>query len=144
MIDKHKLANDNILLWLGTTGGQDNIDNVLILAGGDVLFLKTVEKIPLWRPDVRKDLNSLDYKQFIQKYNMPIDNIELWNYFKRGVDSKELPAFSKINAHEEYKRMIRKYVHSTLQFKDPEAKIKVLDEIIRECETEKFKIQKKK
>ena len=47
---KYKLPNGNVLIWLGTGetwGRSEGVDNVLILEGGDVLFLKTTKVIPI-------------------------------------------------------------------------------------------------
>lgn len=78
-IEKYVLPNGNIFVWLGKWKKEEGaIDNVLILAGGDVLFLKIDKVLPLWRKEVRKDLVELDYRAFMEKYELPIDDWELY------------------------------------------------------------------
>ena len=54
------------------------MNNVLILVGGDVLFLRIDKILPLWKKEVQKDLVELDYKTFVEKYELPVDNWELY------------------------------------------------------------------
>ena len=62
---------------------KDNINNVLILAGGEVL-LKTTNILELYRKDIQTDVLTLKYEEFIAKYGLP-DNKELWAELKEGV-----------------------------------------------------------
>lgn len=58
------------------------------------LFLKTVKILPLYDEKIKRDLSSLDYEEFISKYNLP-SNVDLWKDLKKGIKSGEYPAFLK-------------------------------------------------
>ena len=61
---KYELPNGNIFIWLGRQKIYD-CENVLILAGGDVLFLKEVEI--LTENEIREDIKALSKEQFFIK-----------------------------------------------------------------------------
>ena len=65
---KYKLPNGNIFIWLGNQPIYD-CENVLILSGGDVLFLKRVRKE---RSEIiREDMNKLEKDEFLDKHEWP-------------------------------------------------------------------------
>jgi len=100
VLSKYRFSNGNIFIWLGKGGiwgkGQEKggIDNVLILAGGEVLLLKTVKVLPLYEEKVKEDIKTLKYEDFIEKYDLPTDG-DLWKDLKEGVESGEYPPFQK-------------------------------------------------
>jgi hypothetical protein len=65
---KHPLSNGDMLVWLGNQPIQ-GCEDVLLLASGDVLFLKPVAVLKA--SDVRQDVGVLDRRQFIEKYRWP-------------------------------------------------------------------------
>ena len=71
MQSKYELPNGNTLIWLG---GQPiyECEDVLILAGGDVLFLKPVRRLN--GIEVRIDSQTLECEQFLEKYEWPNDS----------------------------------------------------------------------
>lgn len=74
---KDKLLNDNIFIWFGTYD-EDLINNALILAGGDVLILKGIQKIELFKPQIKEDLLNMSVNDFIDKYNLiDFESIEI-------------------------------------------------------------------
>jgi len=92
------LPNENVFIWLGKGGmwGESGgMDNVLILAGGDVLFLKTIKAISLLKEGVKEDIKNLSYKEFNKKYELPV-NGEIWSELKRGVGGGRCPPFREI------------------------------------------------
>jgi hypothetical protein len=91
VLSEYKVENGNSIVWLGKggiwgNGEKDEINNVLILAGGEVLFLKTVNALELYRKEVRDDIFALSYEEFIGKYDLP-SNKELWSKLKEDVKS---------------------------------------------------------
>ena len=97
MLDKHVLRNGNVLIWLGTGSGWasgDSFDNVLMLTGGDLLFLRTAKSIPIADEKVRGDLFNLSHQDFVKKYDVPM-NHELWTDLKSGFQTGEYPLLSK-------------------------------------------------
>jgi hypothetical protein len=96
-LQKYSLPNGNTILWLGkggVWGSSDDLDNVMILTGGDVLFLKTIKTISLRDEEIREDLQKLSYEEFIKKYEVP-DKYEVWDELKRGIQSGEYPTFMR-------------------------------------------------
>ena len=96
-LQKYSLPNGNTILWLGkggVWGSSDGLDNVMILTGGDVLFLKTIKTISLRDEEIREDLQKLSYEEFIKKYEVP-DKYEVWDELKRGIQSGEYPTFMR-------------------------------------------------
>lgn len=65
---KYKLPNGNIFIWLGNQPIH-GCEDVLILYGGDVLFLKTIRKES--SESIRKDIEKLEKSAFLDKYEWP-------------------------------------------------------------------------
>ena len=92
VLSKYDLPNKNTVIWLGTGkiwgkgDGTSNMNNVLILAGGEVLFLKTVNTLDLAKKEVQRDILALKFEEFICKYGLP-NNEELWVELKEAVKS---------------------------------------------------------
>ena len=68
IVNKFKLPNDNTLIWLGNQP-ICGCENILILAGGEVLFLKTIKSISV--VDIQRDMEKLSHKEFFKKYEWP-------------------------------------------------------------------------
>lgn len=134
---KYKLPNGNVFIWLGRGGiwgKSEGVDNVLVLYRGDVLFLKTIKVIPLYREEVREDIKNMSYEEFAKKYELPA-NGDLWKELKEGIKMGRYPPFLE-NPEErvrEFRNMISAYITSILQLYDPEEKIRQLEAIIEEC-----------
>ena len=91
VLSKYDLPNENTIIWLGEgkvwgKGDGSNINNVLILANGEMLILKTVYTVDLTKKTVKKDILNLHYEEFICKYGLP-NNEELWSELKERVQS---------------------------------------------------------
>lgn len=116
-IFKWKLPNGNTFIWFGRGIGwkesKDNIDNALILAGGDLLFLKTAEYLSLIDKEVERDIKNLSYEEFIKKYNLKTLKHELWMEIKNGLETGEYPAFLREikNEIDDYEQMIYQYLN---------------------------------
>lgn len=65
---KYKLPNGNTLIWLGNQPIYE-CANVLVLAGGDVLFVKPVKKLEVKK--LQEDMKQLSQRQFFEKYGWP-------------------------------------------------------------------------
>jgi len=108
VLSKQELSNGNVFIWLGKGGiwgkgeESDDIDNVLILSGGEVLFLKAIKVMPLYEEKVRQDIRTLKYEEFTAKYNLPA-NIDLWKDLKEGAESGEYPPFLKAAQKEQHR-----------------------------------------
>ena len=145
VLTKYKLPNGNVLIWLGRGGiwgKSEGVDNVLVLAGGDVLFLKTVKIIELYKEKVREDIKSLSREEFAKKYEIP-GNGDLWKELKEGVKTGKYPPFLE-NLEErisDFKSMISLYITNILQIEDPDEKIRQLEEIIDKCRRNILKIR---
>ena len=95
VLSKYKLPNGNVFIWLGKGGiweKSEGVDNVLILNGGDVLFLKTMKVLPLYEEKVKQDLKNLGHEEFVKKYELPADG-DLLEDLKKGVITGEYPPF---------------------------------------------------
>jgi len=68
--DKYKLPNGNTLICLGDQPISE-CENVLILAGGDVLFLKPVKRLEVKK--LQQDMRVLGRQGFFEKYGWPND-----------------------------------------------------------------------
>jgi hypothetical protein len=91
VLSKYDLPNECTIIWLGEgkvwgKGDGSNINNVLILATGEVLVLKTVYTFDLSKKAVKKDILNLHFEEFICKYGLP-NNEELWAELKQRVES---------------------------------------------------------
>lgn len=69
IINKYLLPNGNVLLWIPNRR-EDNIDNVLILAGGEVLLLKSINHINMLYSYVRSDIKTLPFNELVKKYKL--------------------------------------------------------------------------
>ena len=65
---KNVLPNGNIIIWLGNQPIHD-CEHIVILSGGDVLFLKTERREDGAR--IRSDINTLDKDTFMKTYDWP-------------------------------------------------------------------------
>ena len=90
-LSKYDLPNESTIVWVGEgkvwgKGDGSNINNVLILASGEVLVLKTVYAFDLTKKAVKKDILNLHFEEFICKYGLP-NNKELWAELKQRVET---------------------------------------------------------
>ena len=67
-MNKYKMPNGNTLIWLGNQPIYE-CENVLILAGGDVVFLKPVRTLEAG--ELKRDLEQKDQQEFLKKYGWP-------------------------------------------------------------------------
>ena len=68
IVNKFKLPNNNTLIWLGNQPIYE-CENILILAGREVLFLKTIKEFNI--ADIQKDMEQLGHDKFFKKYGWP-------------------------------------------------------------------------
>lgn len=137
VLSKYILPNGNVFIWLGRGGiwGESKgIDNVLILAGGDILFLETSKCLSLSDPEIGNDIKNLSRGEFIKKYEMPV-NGDLWKELKQGVVAGEYPPFrQKTKARiGNFQTMISAYITNILHLKDRNERMRQLKVIIQEC-----------
>lgn len=134
---KYKLPNENVFIWVGKGGiwgKSEGVDNVLVLAGGEVLFLKTIETISLWDEKVKEDIKNMGHEEFAKKYKLPT-NGDLWSELKKGVEMGKYPPYLEgvEGRIREYQNMISAYIANISQLRDPDEKIRQLEAIIEEC-----------
>ena len=67
IVRRDELPNGNTFVWLGDK--KYGCEYVLVLAGGDALFLKPAKVLKA--SDVRQDVGLLDRRQFFEKYGWP-------------------------------------------------------------------------
>ena len=63
-----ELSNGNRLIWLGDQPIHD-CENVLLLTGGDVIFLKNEKRISGTK--IKTDIKKLNKAAFFNKYKWP-------------------------------------------------------------------------
>lgn len=68
IVNKFKLPNNNTLIWLGYQPIYE-CENILILAGREVLFLKTIKSFNV--EDIQRDMEELSHGEFFRKYEWP-------------------------------------------------------------------------
>ncbi len=145
ILSKYKLPNGNTFIWLGTGGvwgKSEGVDNAIILAGGDVLFLKTVKSLPLYEEKVKEDIKTLSCEEFAKKYDLPT-SVDLWKELKEGAEIGSYPPFLQ-NVEErmaDTRNMISMYITNILDLKEPKEKIKQLETIMHECQNNILKIK---
>jgi hypothetical protein len=71
IVNKLKLPNKNTLIWLGNQPIY-GCENILVLAGGDVLFLKPIKSFKV--RDIQRDMEQLSREKFFKKYEWPYDS----------------------------------------------------------------------
>lgn len=86
---KYKLPNKNTLIWLGNQPIY-GCENVLVLAGGDVLFLKPFKTYQI--TDIQRDIKELSHEQFFDKYEWPDNSSGNDLYLELG-KTDEYPSF---------------------------------------------------
>jgi len=84
---RFKLPNGNTLIWFGNQPIYD-CENVLILAGKEVLFLKTVKQVSIG--DIRQDMETLGRARFLKEYGWP-QNSSGYDLYRELKDKKEYP-----------------------------------------------------
>lgn len=67
---KYELPNGNIFIWLGNQPIH-GCENVLILSGGDVLFLRRSREEKSER--IKEDIKELEKVEFLDKYGWPLN-----------------------------------------------------------------------
>lgn len=89
LVHKYKLPNGNTLIWLGNQPIY-GCENVLVLAGGDVLFLKPVKSFRV--KDIQGDIGLLNRQEFFQKYDWP-DNTSGNDLYNELSNTSEYPDY---------------------------------------------------
>lgn len=148
VLSKYKLPNENVFIWLGKGGiwgESEGLDNVLILAGGDILFLKTIKCLSLSDHKLRDDMKNLSYEEFIKQYELPA-NGDLWKELNEGVKSGEYPPFLQNTKGwiKDIQNMMAAYIGNILKLKDPDEKIRQLEAIMEYCRRSLLKIKTEK
>jgi len=95
IIDKHLLINGNVLLWI-PSNREDDIENVLILAGGGVLLLKTIKHINILHPHTKNDIMTLSSDEFVKKYKLE-DYEDIYKDIKYELKTGNYPKYEENN-----------------------------------------------
>lgn len=85
---KHKLPNGNTFIWLGNQPIH-GCENVLVLAGGDVLFLQTHQRLVAEK--LKEDIQNLNQAEFLQQYGWPNNSSGkdlYWELREAGINSQ--------------------------------------------------------
>lgn len=90
ILGKYELENGNTLFHLGSR--KDEAEHALLLAGGELLLLKTVHKLELFKEDIINDLKSMELSEFAENYGVHTD-IDLLKEIKRGFTEGDYPAY---------------------------------------------------
>lgn len=166
---KEILPNDNVFIWLGSYDNTQ-INNVLILAGGEVLILKAIRRFNLNIERTRNDLINMSIEEFIDNYDLIkylsiIEDFvkdlktnkedyenkieEIIKYVRDGVTNRFYPPYlAKIEKYEgyihEYKSMISKYLHNIHSIDHIKSIMKMCEEKIQMINKEQLKKENKK
>jgi tRNA splicing endonuclease len=87
IVNKFKLPNKNTLIWLGYQPIY-GCENILILAGVEVLFLKTIKSFNI--VDIQRDMEKLSHEEFFKKYEWP-DNSSGYDLYRELKETEEYP-----------------------------------------------------
>ena len=120
MAQAHWLPNDNLVIWSGKTrsnGDSDQIDNILILAGGDILFFQPLNTISTYKQTVSNNIKNMSYTEFKDKYKLNID-YNTWNFLKNELNTKKIPPYQYKLKRTEYNKMINNYLTSISRYDD--------------------------
>ncbi|MFW9888863.1 MAG: hypothetical protein ACFFER_11795 [Candidatus Thorarchaeota archaeon] len=92
VVNKYELPNGNVYFFLGQE--EDGIENVIQLKGGNVLFLKAVNVLELWRDEILEDIIAMPLDAFAEKYEIPC-KMSLLKDLKAGVLKGDYPPYRK-------------------------------------------------
>jgi len=137
---KYKHPNGNVFLWLGSGSGIEknlDIDNVLILDGGEVLLLKSVMSIPLYNQDVISDFRNEESSILAEKYGIPITRGFI-EELKNGVANDAYPPFKQPlnDRFTTFKNMISMYIQHLKNLRSIDDATKHLEDVIDMCHKE--------
>lgn len=157
MRDEIILPRDNVFIWLGSFDNSQ-VNNVLILAGGEVLILKAIRRFDLSQVQIRNDLEKEEIEAFIEKYGL-IDDVSIITEFvvdlknnkedykrkitsivedlKKGVKNKKYPPFTGVLQNlylNDFYQLTRLYLGKFCNSASSEHLIKDLMKIRDECE----------
>lgn len=145
MIDKHKLPNGNVFMYVSSpTDGETK--NMLLLSGGDLLFFDEKARLPLWKEEVKSDLTGMGFdnpREFVDKYDLPNPTSDLWKDLAIGIERGRYPAHSAGNNDlHEYERAFKSHLSRAVQVgQDEGEKKKVIDRAREECRRLEREIQ---
>lgn len=156
MMDEIILPRENVFIWLGSFDNSQ-VNNVLILAGGEVLILKAIRRFDLSQDQIRNDLEKETVDTFIEKYNL-IDDVSIIAEFvidlknnredykrkiisivedlKKGVKSKKYPPYAGVLQNlylNDFYQLTRWYLSKFCNSPASENLIRDLMEISDEC-----------
>jgi len=120
MAQVYWLPNDNLVIWSGKTrsgGDSDQIDNILILAGGDILFFQPLDIISTYKQVVINNIKDMSYSEFKDKYGLNID-YNTWDFLKNELNTKKIPPYKYRLKRIEYSKMINNYLTSISRYDD--------------------------
>ena len=128
------LPNDNRIIWAGNVASLDDdsepIENILILAGGDILFFHTPAKLSTNKPTIIKDIKNLKYVDFKEKYGINID-YNTWNFLINELDANKIPPYKYKFKIKEYSSMINNYLSNIERYVDDGIKYEEFIAIIK-------------
>jgi len=157
MRDEIILPRDNVLIWLGSFDNSQ-VNNVLILNGGDVLILKAIRRFDLNQQHIRNDILNMDIDEFVTNYNLlnfeaiktdfevELDNNKedlewkiksIVEMVKEGVRNKKFPPYigTMHNRYfHDFNDLTQHYLSKLHNSGDPDALLYALMEIRKKCE----------
>ena len=122
------------MIWLQNDGIND-VNHILILYGGDILFLKTIKKFPTGEPKIRDAIKNLNSEQFFKLCNLPIKS-HVSEIIRKWINEEKIPPYIAENNSkkglnkEDIQEMLKKIDAMT----NGDKKTKIFQYIIYECE----------
>lgn len=127
------LPNDNRIIWAGhvpSSLGSEVIENILVLAGGDILFFHSPTKLSTYKPITINDIKDMKYTDFKDKYGISID-YNTWTFLKNELEEDKIPPYKYRLKMSEYSNMINKYLSRIDSYENDEIKYKEFITIIK-------------
>ena len=151
------LPRDNVLIWLGSFDNTQ-VNNVLILNGGEVLILKAIRRFDLNQQHIHNDILKMELDEFIENYDLlnfeaikndfevELDNGEgdlerkiksIVEMVKEGVRNKRFPPYigTMHNRYfHDFNYLTQYYLSKLSNPGDPDSLLHALMEIREKCE----------
>lgn len=142
-LDRFKLPNGNEFIHLKNS--RTKIQNVLILAGGEVLFLEEDSQVRL-NDSFQAELQTAsrgEFSELADKYGIPYTGPDLFYELNRGITAGKYPAFeagdADVDRHiDTAKKNLRQAVNSAKNRADKKT---VIDNIRNWCDQAERRVE---
>ncbi len=130
IVNKYLLPNGNVILWRPSKR-EDNIENILILAGGGILLLKSIKHIDMLYSYIREDVLSLSLDELVKKYKLE-GYEDIYSDLRKELNKGGYPTYDK-NYIYNYLSQAIPYIRRLDENEFDSIKIYIL-KVLSECE----------